>query len=181
MSKDGQLIWDHRRATGDGRQGGQLWWYWGSRSEDGWESDHDSEKPTSISVPMLVPVSPFPGHFTVPLELITATSLTISFWDLHTQRAHCESQAFMMSSLVKLPGFGGNFYYLSRICLKSLILTLGTQLGSHGCLPLLHTFAVRICPISSGTWKETRVREKYSAHGLTLQTPWVDLRAAKGK
>lgn len=182
MSKDGQLIWDCRRA-GNRREGGQLRWHRGSRSKEGWESEHDSEKPISISVPLLAPASPFPSHFTVPLELITATSLTISFWDLHTQRACCESQVLMMTSLVKLPGFGGNFLYLSRSCLKSLILTLKTQLGSHKCLPPLHTFAITICPTGSGTWKETRVRAKCSAPGLrlTLQTWWADLRAAKRK
>lgn len=45
----------------------------------GWEINHDSEKPTSISVPLVASVPPFPSHFTVPLELVTVTSLTISF------------------------------------------------------------------------------------------------------
>lgn len=52
------------------------------------ESGHDSEKLSPISVPLLTLVSPFPSHFTVPLEL-AAISSTTSFWDLHKQRAHC--------------------------------------------------------------------------------------------
>lgn len=152
----GEQGWAAERGPQKGNskkeQPGQLQWYWAAGARRV-ESDHNSEKLTPISEPLWTLVSPFPSHFTVPLELTAkATSLTISFWDLHKQRAHCESQVLMVTSLVKLPGFRGNFHYLSRTCYKFLILTLGTHLWPH--VFLCSTLGSQD-PIRSGPRKES--------------------------
>lgn len=62
MSKDGQLIWDHRRAAGKGRQASS-----GIEAEGAKRAESQPVTPkknTSILVLLMAPVAPSPSNFT---------------------------------------------------------------------------------------------------------------------